>query len=824
MIKIENLKKTYDKNTRHANEVLHDISFTLPDRGFVCILGTSGCGKTSLLNAIGGLDVFDSGKITTDAARITRTSSREMERERNASFGYIFQNYYLLSEHSAAYNVFLGMHSLPLTKKEKMSRVKDALERVDMLRYHKRPVAELSGGQQQRVAIARAIARRPKVIFADEPTGNLDEANTLNICTILKELSRESLVVMVTHEEHIARFFADRVITLDEGRIVSDSTDWARGTISAGAKDTVYAGDYEEKSLSSDKLSLRLLFDGNAKPIDLTVISEADRIIIKVNDPRAVISSDMSSSPYLEEGKSPVLDIESFTKNEKEPKVTPKEASPAKKKNKHGLGFSMLMNEAHSLVSETKLKRFGTSLFIILLSFMLAISVADIMTVAHIDPEDFITSDSHILGVQFNRGPNVLDKYTSLDSYIKDFRNYIEDSGLDFDYIPTSSNILEYRDSTVVQFGDLSMPLGNYSRVNISRLDSADIISGRMPQRSDEVVIDRWVVDNHLKEEGILQNVIPNADYLIGKQLHSVRKSFALTIVGICDSGEPALYMSREALLAYGTCGTEVITLSEYRKITGDTNIPDLALDECIALTDNATAINQWNGVEMYIGSDYYLKMISTLANTDDSIGAKMIIADEALDPLYESMINALDSFSLWCSDKEAMLERFGGKYPENIKGMLDIEVNDKYSRDYSEYYERTSLKLDTRTIVIVTVILTSAIMLYLMQRSKMRERMDLVAVYRLLGIPKSNLLSIFAVESLFLTFRFALPTVLSVWLIMKIMAEIKALEAISLLYPLWAAGLTLVAIALYRLLAATLPVLRMLSYPPAKLAAKYDF
>ena len=252
MIKIENLKKTYDKGSRHAHEVLHGLSFELPDTGFVCILGASGCGKTSLLNAIGGLDLFDSGKIITERAKITRASSRIMERERNASFGYIFQNYYLLAEHSAAYNVYLGMHSMGLSRKEKLARVKDALERVDMLRYRKRPVGELSGGQMQRVAIARAIARRPRVIFADEPTGNLDEANTMNICSILKELSRESLVVMVTHEERIARFFADRIITLDEGRIESDVTEWDRGTIDAGAKDTVYTGDYVEEKLDAD--------------------------------------------------------------------------------------------------------------------------------------------------------------------------------------------------------------------------------------------------------------------------------------------------------------------------------------------------------------------------------------------------------------------------------------------------------------------------------------------------------------------------------------------------------------------------------------------
>ena len=246
MISVEKLNKTYQKHSRNANQVLHALTFPLPDTGFVCILGPSGCGKTSLLNAIGGLDTFDNGTITTESVSVSRPNTRAYNQERNQSFGYIFQNYYLLSEHSVGYNVYLGLHSLKLSHKEKLARVMEALKAVDMDRYIRRNVGELSGGQQQRVAIARALARRPRVIFADAPTGNLDEANTMNICTLLRQISRTSLVVMVTHEERIAKFFADRIITLSEGRIRSDSQDWQRSDLSLSQTATVYAGDYQE--------------------------------------------------------------------------------------------------------------------------------------------------------------------------------------------------------------------------------------------------------------------------------------------------------------------------------------------------------------------------------------------------------------------------------------------------------------------------------------------------------------------------------------------------------------------------------------------------
>ena len=219
MIKVNDLKKTYGKGTRLREEVLHGVNFELPETGFVCILGRSGSGKTSLLNAVGGLDVYDSGSVEIDGKEISHFNTHEMERQRNKNFGYIFQNYYLLSDHSCAYNVYLGMHSLDLSEKEKLDRAGEALKKVGMLRFAKRLVGELSGGQQQRIAIARAIAKNPKVIFADEPTGNLDEESTLNICTLLKKLSKKSLVVMVTHEERLANFFADRIITIAEGNI-----------------------------------------------------------------------------------------------------------------------------------------------------------------------------------------------------------------------------------------------------------------------------------------------------------------------------------------------------------------------------------------------------------------------------------------------------------------------------------------------------------------------------------------------------------------------------------------------------------------------------
>lgn len=222
MIQIDNLKKTYNKHSKSAQTVLDGVSLTLPDTGFVCILGESGCGKTTLMNVMGGLDCFEEGMVTVGSITAKKYGTAAMEAERNRQFGYVFQNYYMLSERSVTYNVYLGLHSLPLNRMEKLKRVKAALESVGMLAYAKKRVADLSGGQQQRVAIARALARQPKVIFADEPTGNLDEANTNQVCELLRQISEDCLVVMVTHEKRIAYEYSARIISLEGGEICSD--------------------------------------------------------------------------------------------------------------------------------------------------------------------------------------------------------------------------------------------------------------------------------------------------------------------------------------------------------------------------------------------------------------------------------------------------------------------------------------------------------------------------------------------------------------------------------------------------------------------------
>ena len=178
MIKISNLTKVYRSKKRKSCRAIDDISLTLPDSGFIFVLGKSGSGKSTLLNLIGGLDNITSGKIEVDGNDLATFKEKDFCNYRNSHLGFIFQDYHLIDELTVYENIAL---SLNLIREKDGGRIKKALEKVELSGYEDRYPTELSGGERQRVAIARAIVKNPKIILADEPTGNLDTQTATSI-------------------------------------------------------------------------------------------------------------------------------------------------------------------------------------------------------------------------------------------------------------------------------------------------------------------------------------------------------------------------------------------------------------------------------------------------------------------------------------------------------------------------------------------------------------------------------------------------------------------------------------------------------------------
>lgn len=221
MIKLENISKTYISETKQEVNALNGVSFELGSRGLVFILGKSGSGKSTLLNLLGGLDSPSEGEIIVDGVSMKNFTSEDYDAYRNGYVGFIFQEYNLLEDFNVKDNIALA---LQLSKGDNIDqKVIDALKQVELdEEYLTRRVNEMSGGEKQRVAIARAIVKDSKVILADEPTGNLDSMTGESIWDILKSLSQEKPVVVVSHDRDSAEKYADRIIEIADGEIVSD--------------------------------------------------------------------------------------------------------------------------------------------------------------------------------------------------------------------------------------------------------------------------------------------------------------------------------------------------------------------------------------------------------------------------------------------------------------------------------------------------------------------------------------------------------------------------------------------------------------------------
>lgn len=841
MIEVRDLSKTYDRGRRRANKVLKDISFTLPDKGFVCILGPSGCGKTSLLNAVGGLDVFDGGTLSIDGRSFSRSGNRAFEAERNSSFGYIFQNYYLLEDHSVAYNVYLGLHSLKLSHSEKIQRVRRALRAVEMERYIRRKVGELSGGQQQRVAIARALARRPRVIFADEPTGNLDEGNTRNICSLLRQASKESLVIMVTHEERIARFFADRIITIDSGIISTDSDSWQRQSLAAGTGSTVYTDGLKTSFSEDGAVKLRLFQEEGAAPVELTVAVLGDRIVLKLSDQRAISLGSDEDSPLIIEGAAPDITPDYLENTESEAQAALfSEEETGKAKAGSGVSLPMMAREARQLKKEKGLRRVGMRAFLILLTVLTLLTVGDFIALSRVDPEDFVTADSHLLLLTVTQGSELDGDNISLSERANGFIRRLAAGGPDFDLIPVSTVRASYSATVFPQLGAeaIRTPVA-FSYVPITRLDESTLIYGRMPQNSQEIVVDRLVLKAMLEEEeSIVGNTITDISYFIGADLKMDNRNYTLTVVGICDSGERSAYISRSTMLAIrNVLPIYAIGLSEFKSMDPSQifcsykTVDDL---KNYTLADNECIVNVYQAGVVYdspgrIGTDYLIGLSServsytitdVISILDDKTGALVILKDSQINELL--LRGFTDSVWLYCKDKAEVRQYIDKIVRENGDPSILVRVDDPYQSQYDAYSETAHLRADVRSMITATVLVLCLVMLYLLCRIQAEERIGLIAVYRLLGIPGRKLHAIFLIEGAGFALTAILPTAFVTWAALAFISVRTEIE-LPVVLPWQAATVTACGILIYYLVTAVIPLFRLLSLPPARLAARYD-
>ena len=244
MLELQNIKKSYTVGDTVTN-ALDGVSLSFGEKEFVSVLGTSGSGKTTLLNVIGGLDTYDSGDLIINGKSTKEYKSRDWDTYRNHSIGFVFQSYNLIPHQTVLSNVELALTLSGVPKSERRRRAKEALCAVGLGDQLKKKPTQMSGGQMQRVAIARALVNNPDILLADEPTGALDTDTSVQIMNILKNIARDRLVIMVTHNPELAETYSTRIVRLRDGKIVSDGPNTPTET----------ADDVTEESTAAEPVS-----------------------------------------------------------------------------------------------------------------------------------------------------------------------------------------------------------------------------------------------------------------------------------------------------------------------------------------------------------------------------------------------------------------------------------------------------------------------------------------------------------------------------------------------------------------------------------------
>ena len=222
MLQLKNIVKQY-RTGDEVVDALRGVNIDFRESEFVSVLGPSGCGKTTLLNIVGGLDKYTSGDLIIDGRSTKEFTGRDWDTYRNHKVGFVFQSYNLIGHQTVLANVELALTLSGVSKTERRARAKEALRKVGLESQINKKPNQMSGGQMQRVAIARALVNDPEILLADEPTGALDSATSVQIMDLLKEIAKDRLVIMVTHNPELAEAYSTRIVRFLDGEMVSDT-------------------------------------------------------------------------------------------------------------------------------------------------------------------------------------------------------------------------------------------------------------------------------------------------------------------------------------------------------------------------------------------------------------------------------------------------------------------------------------------------------------------------------------------------------------------------------------------------------------------------
>ena len=761
MIRINGLNKYYNRYKKNQIHVINNTTLELPDTGLVALLGPSGCGKTTLLNAIGGLDKVNSGKIFINDKLITSKFTYKKDKIRNLQIGYIFQDYKLIDDKSVYDNVAMVLRMIGIKDKQEIKkRVDYILERVGIYRYRYRPCGMLSGGERQRVGIARALVKNPSIILADEPTGNLDSKNTIEVMNIIKSISKHKLVILVTHEVELAKFYATRIIEVSDGEVLKDYDNKNVDNLDYKIDNKFYLKDFKYHNVNKDNdINIDMYSDTKDK-LNLVIVIKNGNIYIKNKDDDKIEVIDNSSNIELINDNYKKIDKSIYEKYSFDfDKII---------NNNIKLKYSSIFN-IFTIFSNGFKRVFGYSFVkkILLAGFFLAslfvtYSVSNLLGISKIEDKDFISTNKNYLVLESSKVKvNDYLKYEKMDGI-----NYI---------LPGNSNVSLYVDTKNYYQTEYANVVLSGSLSSINMINSDDLIYGRMPENDLEIVIDKMVYDkaNDIKMVGLynLEKIL-NAKVYVGDRL------IEYTIVGITDLESPSIYTSESEFMHIVTNSVNPDNNSRF-----DSNVENSGnglydynlYKNKISITKGREPNNDYEvivneSLKDTFKIDKYIDEVKVNGNK-----LKVVGYYKSADSINSYFVNSNTiKYNIILSSKNVII------YPKDKDKTiadfkeLDKKVIDVYDADKKAYLDANKDSMHSSFVVAAIMLGISLVEIILMTRSSFLSRIKEVGIYRAIGVKKSDIYKMFTGEAFAITTLTSVPGVLFMSYCISVLSDIK--------------------------------------------------
>ena len=830
MIKLENVNKYFNRLKKNEIHVIDNTSLEIDGPGLIAILGPSGCGKTTLLNAIGGLDNVSTGKIFVNNQRLTGRTAWTRDKIRNLNIGYIFQNYNLVDEMSVFDNVALVLKMQGVKDKEEIKeKVYYALEMVGMYRYRNRYADMLSGGERQRVGIARAIVKNPAIVIADEPTGNLDSRNTLEVMNIIKTISKTKLVIMVTHEEKLANFYASRIIRLTDGAVVSDDVNTNESNLDYRIDDKIYLGEIQNHSSFDMQGSKINVYQDDEQAAEMDIVIKNGNIYIKVNDNnlRTEIVDEHSSvefidGTYQEISKDDYKD-KGYDMSVLEAKKPPRNASIISLWSMIVKGFKQVSN--YPVMKKVLLVGFFIS------SMFIMYAISNTAAIMNTPDERFVDTNKHYIII--NNKKMSPEQYSNLEAIASGLVANQKGGELKGYVIPGKSIInVPIRYNNFLQTGlDMGESI-KASITDVGTLKEKDLISGKLPENPSEVVVDKLAFKTLIDEGLAKQAGYFKASDFVGMDL-KIGENVTLKITGIVDKSSPSMYVnSSEIYNVLYTMGSMPqknenpemeSNASDSKLITKE--LADRVEDDALTLkrgnwpeAEYETAIPYDKIYEVKMGSlvtpkvnGQKLKVVGFY--TDEYSRPMSIVSKETLKKKIVSEANGASLYVPRQSEKAATIQ--------TLKD-AGFDCYDAYKSSKEKYTNEIKKTMKTVRITGLIILAISLIEIYLMMRASFLSRIKEVGIFRAIGVKKTDIYKMFLGEVLAITTVAGIPGFVLMGYIVHRLSLIKTFQYTFLMNP----TVAIVAVAIIyvaNILFGLLPVAKVLMKTPAAILARTD-